>query len=197
MRTSVSAKRCPECRQVTALDTAKCLRCGHLFVSRFEGPPSISSLPLSPPPSAFPPPAGRARPGLAIAAVIVVLGIAVGTAAWLLGGGSAPSPNVSSAPLPASRPPLPQPPLAQAEALYQRIQLSMSLYAVTQAAGSSGSVVRSADPHRLALSYDFPGEDAAHVRVSLFRAGLSGDDYRVESVALYSGKHLVKQRAGE
>ena len=105
------------------------------------------------------------------------------------------------APLPQSAP---LPTLLSSEALYARIGLSQSLTEVTRTAGGLGRVQRSSDPHLLTLRYDGPasktlGEKTLgeNVRVVLERTNLAGNDYRVQTVALYQGETRVKSRSGE
>ncbi len=78
--------------------------------------------------------------------------------------------------------------------LYGQITLSMSLYDLQQAARGLGRVIRSADPHMLILSYDYPEQS---VRVSLYRTDPTSDDYRVQAVALYHGRQLLNRTSGE
>ena len=85
-------------------------------------------------------------------------------------------------------------PGGRAEDLYERIEMSMSLYDVDQAAGGMGRLARSSDPHVLLLSYDFPDQS---VRVSLFRGDLTSDDYRVQAVALYHGNTLLHRHTDD
>ncbi len=105
-------------------------------------------------------------------------------------------------PLPAPRTALARAALAsaapadRAERVYGAVGLSMSLYELTEAAGGLGRVVRSGDPHLLLLLYDDPPQSvpAQSVQVSLTRTDISGDNYRVQSVALYRGRTLVQRR---
>ena len=83
-------------------------------------------------------------------------------------------------------------PGSRAERLFGAIRPSMSLYELAEAAGGTGRVVRSDDPHLLLLSYDDPPQC---VHVCLTRTDVSGDNYRVQSVTLYRGRLLVQRRA--
>ncbi len=78
--------------------------------------------------------------------------------------------------------------------LYGQIMLSMSLYDLQQVAGGMGRVIRSSNPHTLILSYDYPEQS---VRVSLYRIDPVSDDYRVQAVALYHGRHLLNHTTGD
>ena len=216
MRTSVSAKRCPQCGKVTGLHASECSACAHRFRTRFEEPvertEAFDAVMLPRPPAAHPP-APRRR-GLS-PFVLAFLGSfclvsVAGLAAWL-----AWSVSLGVAPRAASGPPagiaagapagpslsaLPASSVAgvhpggRAEDLYERIEMSMSLYDVDQAAGGMGRLARSSDPHVLLLSYDFPDQS---VRVSLFRGDLTSDDYRVQAVALYHGNTLLHRHTDD
>jgi hypothetical protein len=83
--------------------------------------------------------------------------------------------------------------------LYSRIGLSQSLTEVTRTAGGLGRVQRSPDPNLLVLCYDGPAPKGLGetVRVVLERTNPAGNDYRVQTIALYHGATLVKSRSGE
>ena len=191
MRTSVSAKRCPHCHRVTPLSSPTCAGCGHVFRTRFQTPSDFPA----PPPALLLPASVPARPtrrgwllfGLAALAAAMTLAIILV--------------RPPRAPLPQSAP---LPTLLSSEALYARIGLSQSLTEVTRTAGGLGRVQRSSDPHLLTLRYDGPasktlGEKTLgeNVRVVLERTNLAGNDYRVQTVALYQGETRVKSRSGE
>lgn len=207
MKTSVSAKRCPQCGKVTGLHTEECGGCGHRFRTRFEEPADRTEafdahvLPRTP---AAAPPAGPRR--RASPFVLAFLGsfcvvASVGIGAWLAWdltrGPAAPPARVSAgasagAPVPAAYAAGRR--SGRAEDLYERLEMAMSLYDVDQAAGGMGRLIRSADAHILLLSYDYPDQS---VRVSLYRGDLTGDDYRVQAVALYRGKTLLHRHADD
>lgn len=212
MKTSVSAKRCPQCGKVTGLHASECSACGHRFRTRFEEPvertEAFDAVMLPRPPAPAGPPPMPRRPGLS-PFVLAFLGsfclVAVaGVAAWLalsLSLGLAPHPVASpgtptnssvSAPLASSLTGARR--SGRAEDLYERIEISMSLYDVDQAAGGMGRLARSSDPHILLLSYDYPDQS---VRVSLFRSDLTGTDYRVQAVALYHGNTLLHRHTDD
>lgn len=219
MKTSVSAKRCPQCGKVTGLHASECGACGHQFRTRFAEPVERTEafdahvLPRAPA-SAAPPPLPH-RPGLS-PFVLAFLGsfclvATAGLMAWLawnlsLGPAAqpaAPGSLAGSAPGSATGSAVGVPLTSfaaggrrsgRAEALYERIEISMSLYDVDQAAGGMGRVARSSNPHVLLLSYDYPDQS---VRVSLFRGDLTGDDYRVQAVALYHGNVLLHRHADD
>ncbi len=199
MRTSVSAKRCPECGKVAALRARECPECGHEFRTRFAEPADrteafdASLLARSPAGSGR---SGRQRgrraPSSFAAAFLgaFCLAAAIGLGAWLAGGfhpefHSRPVParprSVSSAGIPRS---------GQAEALYERLAPLMSLHDVDRAAGGLGRVARSPSPHVMLLSYDYPQQS---VRVLLYRRAPAGE-FRVRSVALYHGNLLLRLR---
>jgi hypothetical protein len=209
MKTSVSAKRCPQCGKVTGLHASECGACGHQFRTRFEEPvertEAFDAVMLPRPPAPHPPPPRRQGVSpfvLAFLGSFCLVSVA-GLAAWLawsLSLGIGPRSKPFSAPTGSS----PRAPLASfdagarprggAENLYERIEISMSLYDVDQAAGGMGRLARSSDPHLLLLSYDYPDQN---VRVSLFRGDLSGDDYRVQAVALYHGNVLLHRHTDD
>lgn len=207
MKASVSAKRCPQCGKVTGLYAEECGACGHRFRTRFVEPadraeafdavmlPRLSAarpfLPRRRGPSPF---------------VLAFLGsfclvVTAGLAAWLawnLSRGPAANTAHTSAGLSASA----SLPAAyegarrsgRAEDLYEKIEMAMSLYDVDQAAGGMGRLIHSSSPHVLLLSYDYPDQS---VRVSLYRGDLTGDDYRVQAVAIYRGKILLRRHADD
>ena len=211
MKTSVSAKRCPQCGKVTGLHTSECGACGHRFRTRFAEPVERTQafdahmLPRPPAPAGPPPLPHRAGLPPFVLAFLgsFCLVATAGLAAWLawsfsLGLAARPASPGPSAGSPVSAP------LAssltgtrrsgRAEDLYERIGISMSLYDVDQAAGGMGRLARSSDPHLLLLSYDYPDQS---VRVSLYRGDLAGDDYRVQAVALYHGNTLLHRHADD
>jgi hypothetical protein len=197
MRTAVSAKRCPECGKMAVLQAENCTGCGHQFRTQFDAPanrtqafdavmlPRLPVLPVQP--------VRRAQPLKTFSAafsVSFVLVIVVGIAAWFFWG-TAPtvlSPVVPPAVYASTRVPL------RAEDLYERITISMSLYDLDQAAGSTGRIIHTSHPHSLILSYDFPGQS---VRVSLSRTDPTINDYRVQAVALYRGSTLLQHHADD
>ena len=170
MRTTVSAKRCPECGKVTVLHAQDCAACGHQFRTRFAEPTdrteAFDALLLPRPPAvpvhSFPLPRRQASASSFTQAFwgAFCLVAAVGLAVWLAWGWSQQAATPSSH---AARPALRAsgrafsftPPkgfsgpalTGGAEDLYGRISLAMSLYDVDQAAGGMGRLVRSADPH--------------------------------------------------
>ena len=198
MRTSVSAKRCPECGKTAALQVQQCLGCGHQFRTYFEEPDNRTQafdavmLPRSP---AVPPVRRAPRPGSGFAFGLAFLGsfclvATVGILAWFawnirqenIGSHSQPVAYTST------------PPVVRAEDLYNRVTISMSLYDLDQAAGGMGRIIRSSDTRILLLSYDFPDQS---VRVSLYRSDPTSDDYRVQAVALYRGNTLLQHHADD
>ena len=200
MRTSVSAKRCPECGKITTLHAAQCLDCGHQFRTRFQEPDdrteAFDAVMLPRPPLPASVPVRRThRPGTAFAFSLAFLGsfclvATIGILAWLAW-------NVSREVSPTPARPLTYVAgtrAGRAEDLYERIAISMSLYDLDQAAGGMGRVVRSTNSHLLLLSYDFSDQS---VRVSLYRSDLMGDDYRVQAVALYHGHTLLHRHADD
>ena len=213
MKTSVSAKRCPQCGKVTGLHTSECGACGHQFRTRFAEPvertQAFDAVMLPRPPTPRPPALPR-RSGVS-PFVLAFLGsfclVAVaGLAAWLalsLSGAFTVRPVAAVRPSPARTSPAgtSAKPIytatratGRAEDLYERIEISMSLYDVDQAAGGMGRLARSSDPHVLLLSYDYAAQS---VRVSLFRSDLSGTDYRVQAVALYRGNTLLHRHTDD
>ena len=204
MRTSVSAKRCPECGKVTGLHTGECGACGHRFRTRFAAPAERTEAfdAVMLPRAVVPPPAPRRRAGVSpfVSAFLgsFCLVATAGLAAWLAWGFSqravsAPGGAVSGAARPAVYTPGGRR-SGRAEELYGRIGMAMSLYDVDQAAGGMGRLVRSSDAHVLLLSYDYPDQS---VRVSLYRGDLTGDDYRVQAVALYHGNALLHRHTDD
>ena len=198
MRTSVSAKRCPECGRVAALQSTECLDCGHRFRTRFEGPDdrtqAFDAVLLPRPPENFAAPVRRRQPPpptflfafVGSFCLVAVLGVIIWLA-WNLNQEARPT-------LPSSVPLRVEAQAGRADDLYDRVQLSMSLYDLDQIAGSMGRVIRTPSPYTLLLTYDFPGQT---VHVLLLRSDLSGNDYRVEAVALYHGKTLVQRHTGD
>ena len=196
MKTSVSAKRCPECGKAAMLQAACCAVCGHQFRTRFVEPPVERTeaflLRVMPPPAPLPRPSIRRRAGGAwtfqaafLSGFLMVL--LAGGLLWLVWSGW-PPPGSGEAPLlPAAAP------ASQAVRLFQSIQPMMSLYDLDRAAGGMGRVVRSSDPHRLLLCYDYPPQS---VCVSLSRADVSGGDYQVQDVSLYRGKTRLQHHSG-
>ena len=204
MKTSVSAKRCPQCGKVTGLHTEECGECGHRFRTRFEEPADRTEAfdaHMLPRPLAAPPVRRRASPFALAFLGSFCLVSAVGLGVWLAwsltrGPSAAPSPASGGA---AAGTPLPASYAAgrrsgRAEDLYEHLEMAMSLYDVDQAAGGRGRLLHSPDAHILLLSYDYPDQS---VRVSLYRGDLTGDDYRVQAVALYRGKVLLHRHADD
>lgn len=211
MKTSVSAKRCPECGKVTMLHATECVACGHRFRTRFEEPAerteAFDAVMLPRPPVLSIPPAAPRRRRLLSTFALAFLGsfclvAMVGLMMWgvwsvsqgniqPLGGSATVAPPVVSALKPSSYSSARH---GRAEDLYERIDMAMSLYDVDQVAGGMGRVVHSSDPHVLLLSYDYTDQS---VRVSLYRGDLTGDDYRVQAVALYHGNRLLQRHADD
>ena len=189
MKASVSAKRCPQCGKVTGLYVEECRACGHRFRTRFVEPADQAE--------AFDavmlPRLSAARPFLPRRR-----GLSPFVLAWNLSRGPAANTARTSAGLSASA----SLPAAyegarrsgRAEDLYEKIEMAMSLYDVDQAAGGMGRSLHSSDPHVLLLSYGYPDQS---VRVSLYRGDLTGDDYRVQAVAIYRGKVLLRRHADD
>ncbi len=206
MKTSVSAKRCPQCGKVTGLHTETCGECGHRFRTHFEEPTDRTEAfdaHMLPRPTAARPAGSRRRASPFVLAFLgsfcVVASVGVGAwLAWALtrGPSDLPARNASGvsagAPLAASYGDGRR--TGRAEDLYERLEMAMSLYDVDQAAGGMGRLIRSPDAHVLLLSYDYPDQS---VRVSLYRGDLTGDDYRVQAVALYRGKTLLHRHADD
>jgi len=223
MRTSVSAKRCPQCGKVTGLHMSECGACGHQFRTRFEEqverteafdavmlprlPTTGAYPPGAQPLGAYPPRVFRQRVSPFVLAFLgsFCLVAVVGLGAWLAWNVNQ---SLTQRPDTETRPYLAGPssagrpvptytatrPTGRAEDLYERIEISMSLYDVDQAAGGMGRLARSFDPHVLLLSYDYADQS---VRVSLFRSDLSGTDYRVQAVALYRGNTLLHRHTDD
>ena len=199
MKTSVSAKRCPECGKVTMLHAAQCLDCGHQFRTRFQEPEdrteAFDAMMLPRPPLPAAPLRRNRRPGTTLAFGLAFLGsfclvATLGILAWLAWNVREDAALSRAQPVTYAAGPR----AGRAEDLYERITISMSLYDLDQAAGGTGRVVRSKDPHALLLSYDFLDQS---VRVSLYRSDLMGDDYRVQAVALYHGNTLLHRHADD
>ena len=223
MRTSVSAKRCPQCGKVTGLHTSECGACGHQFRTRFEEqverteafdavmlprlPTTGAYPPGAQPLGAYPPRVFRPRVSPFVLAFLgsFCLVAVVGLGAWLalnVNQSLTQRPDTETRPYLAGPSSAGRPvptytatrPTGRAEDLYERIEISMSLYDVDQAAGGMGRLARSFDPHVLLLSYDYADQS---VRVSLFRSDLSGTDYRVQAVALYRGNTLLHRHTDD
>ena len=228
MRTSVSAKRCPQCGKVTGLHMSECGACGHQFRTRFEEqverteafdavmlprPPTTGAYPTGAYPTgarplgAHPPRVCRPRVSPFVLAFLgsFCLVAVVGLGAWLalnVNQSLTQRPDTETRPYLAGPSSAGRPvptytatrPAGRAEDLYERIEISMSLYDVDQAAGGMGRLARSFDPHVLLLSYDYADQS---VRVSLFRSDLSGTDYRVQAVALYRGNTLLHRHTDD
>ncbi len=197
MQTSVSAKRCPECGKVVPLQALECEACGHLFRTRFQDPVDRTQAfdavmlprPPVPAPQYAPPHSAPSAFGHAFLVSFLLVGL-FGLGGWLVWGLSQ-----RAAPVPASTLTLAGGTVSgRAEDLYERITISMSLYDLDQAAGGMGRVVRSADPHTLLISYDYPDQS---VRVSLYRSDSDSEDYRVQAVALYHGNVLLHRHADD
>ncbi len=201
MKTSVSAKRCPECGKVAALKAAQCLDCGHQFRTRFQEPEdrtqAFDAVMLPRPPVSLAPvsPRRNYRSETAFAFSLAFLGsfclvAIVGILAWLAWNVS----QTADAPRPRPAVYAAEAQSGRAEDLYERIGISMSLYDLAQVAGNMGRVVHSSDRHILILSYDFSDQS---VRVSLYRSDIAGQDYRVQAVALYHGNTLLHRHADD
>ena len=211
MKTSVSAKRCPQCGTVTGLHASECGACGHRFRTRFEEPAERTEAfdAFVRPRMAAPRPPLPRRRGvspfvLAFLGSFCLVSVA-GLGAWLawsvsLGVAARPPAAGPWGGSPAVAPAGGRPagagarPAGRGAGRYERIGIAMSLYDVDQAAGGMGRLAHSSDPHVLLLSYDFPDQS---VRVSLFRNDLTGDDYRVQAVALYHGNTLLHRHADD
>ena len=206
---ALSAKRCPKCSKIVSLQETECGECGHQFRTKFQDPmdrtqafdavllpraPHTTVRPISTPvpmpvrvhPSAF------ATFGLAFLGSFSLVAL-LGLGAWLgLGLGK----PVTLAPTkPASLASTsPRVRSGDARDLYDQVTLSMSLFDLDQVAGGLGRIIRSSDPHILLLSYDYPEQS---VRVSLYSVDPSGDDYRVQAVALYRGRQLLHRTSGD
>ena len=204
MTTSVSAKQCPECGKATVLRAALCAACGHQFRTRFVEPVNRTQafemvirpiLPERAPASArlFSPtvpvhrPAALRRFPVALLSSFLLIALA-GTLLWLAWDVNLPS----SRPALSAAAPTYLPSSSQAEHLYQAIGIAMSLYDLDRTAGGTGRILPVKDPHTLMISYDYSDHS---VRVSLSRFDVTGDDYRVQAVALYQGKTLLQQHA--
>lgn len=172
------------------LEVLACPACGHRYRTRFAVPAmertQAFDIVLTPPVVLRPPAVSPALRSFALSfASSFGLVALIGGLLWLgLGLGAAPA-----RPRPAAAAPQ-----TKAERLYGAIETAMSLYDVEQAAGGAGRVIRSGNPYLLLLSYDFPSES---VRVSLDRTDVSSGDYRVQAVALYRNKTLVRRRADQ
>ncbi len=193
MRTSVSAKRCPECGKAVMLQALSCPVCGHRFRTRFVEPPvektEAFTLMVTPPVVVRP----LRRLGSARTFRLAFLGSFLLVA--LVGGliclvWSIRQPAAALSLRPAV---LPSASISPALRLYQTIKPAMSLYDLDKAAGGMGRVVRASDPHVLLLSYDYPHQ---RIYVSLSRTDLASADYQVQAVSLYQGKVLLQRHAG-
>ena len=175
------------------LHAALCHACGHQFRTRFVLPPLERSHPAAivivPPVAAIPVRRNGGVQALRPAFLSSFLVVALGTALLWLGWTDTHQPLLrraaASTTLTGSLP-------IGAEGLYQSVGMSMSLYDLDQTAGRTGRVIPGTDPHTLLLAYDYPHRS---VHVSLNRTDTSIDDYRVQAVALYQGKALLRQRA--
>ena len=196
MRTTVSAKRCPHCGQVTALRAEECAECGHRFRTRFEEPAErteafdavLLTRAGSEPRSSLRLPRRRSARSVLAAAFLGALCLAgaVGLGAWLTGAFR----REAASARPQPRPTAGIPHRHGAEGLFARIVPAMPLLAVEQAAGGLGRVARSSTAHVLLLSYDYPDQS---VRVSLARSDRAGE-FRVRWVALYHGNLLLHRQ---
>ncbi len=173
------------------LEALVCPACGHRYRTRFAAPPvertQAFDIMLAPPVIMRPPAVSPALRSFALSfASSFGLVALIGGLLWLgLGLGASPA---------RPRPAAVQPQQTKAERLYGAIETAMSLYDVEEAAGGAGRVIRSGNPDRLLLSYDFPSES---VQVSLARTDVSSGDYRVQAVALYRGNVLLRHRADQ
>ena len=204
MRSSVSAKRCPQCGKVTGLHAEECGACGHLFRTRFEEPEdrteAFDAVMLPRPPAAPRRKQGASPFTLAFFGSFCLVAL-VGLGVWLAWGfarepvalpSRAPAGASAGAPLPTAYADGRR--SGRAEDLYERLETAMSLYDVDQAAGGMGRLAHSPDPHILLLSYDYPDQS---VHISLYRSDLTGDDYRVQAVALYRGNVLLHRHTDD
>lgn len=200
MKTSLSAKRCPQCSVVTTLDATECLECGHRFRTRFQPildrTQAFDAVMLargSAPQSRRPGRARRSGPGFAFGLAFAgsfCLIATVGILSWLAWNvrQETAAPRAQSALYAAA------PRLGGGEDLYERIMISMTRYELSQTASGLGRLIRSSNPHLMLLSYDFPTES---VRVSLYRPDLRTEDFRVQAVALYHGNTLLQRHADD
>lgn len=202
---ALSAKRCPQCSKIVSLQTAECGECGHQFRTRFQDPIDRTQafdavlLPRAPRPSGQPvrPPL-RSYPSALVTFGLAFLGsfslvALLGVGAWIALGLGRAEPPLAAKPAALTRT-VTGMRTGDAQNLYEQITLSMSLYDLDQAAGGLGRVIRTADPHTLLLSYDYPEQS---VRVSLYRVDPASDDYRVQAVALYHGRQLLHRTSGD
>ncbi len=206
---ALSAKRCPKCSKIVSLQAAECGECGHQFRTQFQDSmdrtqafdavlmPRPPRVPVRPVPTPIPTrvrvhPSAFATFGLAFLGSFSLVAL-LGLGMWLgLGlGKPATLAPIKPAALASTSPGIRS---GDARNLYDQIALAMSLFDLDQAAGGLGRVIHSSDPHILLLSYDYPEQS---VRVSLYRVDPSGDDYRVQAVALYRGRQLLHRTSGD
>lgn len=186
---AVSAKRCPQCGKAAMLEALLCPACGHRYRTRFAAPERTQAFDLF----LVPPVTAKRRHvspalrtfGLAFASSFALVALAGGLlwAGLDLRQPAPPRPHLAT--------PAVVPAANRAGHLYGAIQLSMSLYDLAQAAGSTGQVRRNNDPHILLLAYDYPVQS---VHVMLTRTDVTSDNYQVRSVALYQGRTLLCRR---
>jgi hypothetical protein len=180
------------------LQSSECAACGHLFRTRFpeatDRTQAFDAVMLPRLPVRLTQDAARHRSapsafGVAFLTSFLLVGL-LALGGWLMWGLSQ-----RVAPVPAHTLTLAGgTAIGRAEDLYDRIAISMSLYDLDQAAGGMGRVVRSANPHTLLLSYDYPDQS---VRVSLYRSDPNSEDYRVQAVALYHGRTRLQHHTEE
>jgi hypothetical protein len=176
------------------LQASSCSVCGHRFRTRFVEPPierTEAFTLMAVPPVARPLRRVRRSGGagafrLAFLSSFSLIALAGGLIC--LGWSVRQPPVMARSRM--SAPPLVQ--ASQAVLLYQAIKPMMSLYDLDKAAGSTGRVIRSTDPHTLLLSYDYPHQS---VHVSLFRSDPADGEYQVQDVSLYQGKTLLQRHA--
>ncbi len=192
MKTSVSAKRCPACGKATTLQAALCSHCGHLFRTRFveavERTQAVDVV-LLPQQEARPLRRGSLITTFHLAFLSsFLLVVCTGAILWLVWNTSHPavkSRQVSALPSASTVP-------DQADHLYNKITMGMSLYDLDQAAGGTGRVIHGSNVHTLQLSYDYPKQ---RVQVWLSRTDVTDNDFVVQAVALYQGKAILLRHA--
>lgn len=183
---------------MSALQVSECLDCGHQFRTHFEAPDdrtqAFDAVLLPRPPENFTAPVRRRQPPpptflfafVGSFCLVAILGVIMWLV-WNLNQEARPT-------LPSSAPLRGEAQAIRADDLYGRVQLSMSLYDLDQIAGNMGHVIRTSNPYVMLLTYNFSGQT---VHVLMMRRDLSGNDYRVEAVALYHGKTLVQRHTGD
>ena len=183
---------------MATLQAPECLDCGHQFRTRFAAPEdrtqAFDAVLLPRPPEKLVAPVRRRQPSppaflFAFVAAFCLVAV-LGTVVWLAWNFNQEGRPTQARPAP----PRAAPQIGQADDLYDRVQISMSLYDLDETAGGMGRVIHTRDPHVLLLTYAFPGQT---VHVLMTRSDLSSSDYRVEAVALYHGRTLVQRHTGD